>query len=198
MRDLIQVEVVGDDLAFVQLGQFDQLEIDFTDTGEIIFHDLDIERRDFLQPLQDVETAAASVALERVGGVGHQLQLPQDELRGHDDAIEETGFGDVRDPAVDDDAGIQNLVAFPRLLLASKDATQRRQVQEISLVRAHDQAHVGHQEHHQDLQETLGVALGNAVADDQREQVSADNSENAADGSADQALEADQAKTPFE
>ena len=190
MRDLIQVEVVGDDLAFVQLGQFDQLEIDFTDTGEIIFHDLDIERRDFLQTLQDVEPAAASVALERVGGVGHQLQLPQDELRGHDDAIEETGFGDVRDPAVDDDASIQNLVAFPRLLLASEE--------EISLVRAHDQAHVGHQEHHQDLQETLGVALGNAVADDQREQVSADNSENAADGSADQALEADQAKTPFE
>ena len=41
------------------------------------------------------------------------------------------------------------------------------------------------------LQEALGAAGGQAVADDQAEEISADDSENAADDCADQALEAD-------
>src|SRR5580693_1278139 len=51
LRHLVQVEVVGDDLALVNLSQFDQLEIDFADGREIIFHNLDLQRRHFLQPL---------------------------------------------------------------------------------------------------------------------------------------------------
>ena len=43
LRDLVQVEVVGDDFAFVQFGQFDQLQIHFTDRGEVIFDDLNLE-----------------------------------------------------------------------------------------------------------------------------------------------------------
>src|SRR5262249_18782889 len=138
-------------------------------TREIVFHDLDVERGDFLEALKYVETAATPIAFQRVGRVSHQLQLPQHKLRDHDDAIEEAGFGNVGDAAVDDDAGIQNLVALPRLLLAAEDAAERGQIQEISLVRANDQAHVGHQKHHQDLQEALGMAFGDAVADDQGE-----------------------------
>ena len=63
-----------------------------------------------------------AVALERVGGIGDELQLPQHELRRDDDAVEEAGLGDVCDAAVDDDAGVENLVAFLARLFAAEDA----------------------------------------------------------------------------
>ena len=44
-----------------------------------------------------------------------------------------------------------------------------------------------------DLQEALGMPLWNAASDDQREQVGTDDAEDAADGGADQPLQADQA-----
>ncbi len=84
------------------------------------------------------------------------------------------------------------------MLLAAEDPAQRGQVQQIALVCADDQADVGHQQHDQDLQEALGMACGNAVTDDEREEVSAADSEEASDGGADQTLEADGAQLPFE
>ena len=150
--------------AFVDLGQFDQLQIHFAHGGEVVFHDLNLQGSDLLQALQDVETAASAVALERVGRIGHQLQFAQHELRGDDDAIEEAGFGDVGDAAVDDDAGIENLVALLALFLAAEDAAQRRQIEQVSFHGAHDQAHVGHEQHDQNLQEALRVAWRQAVA----------------------------------
>src|SRR5581483_3729138 len=123
LRNLVQVEVVSDDLALVELGQLDQLQVHFANGGEIVFHDLDLQRRHFLQALQDFQAAAAAVALERVGRIGDQLQLAQDELRNYDDAVEEAGFGDIGDPAIDDDTGVQNFVALLALLFAAEDTT---------------------------------------------------------------------------
>ena len=117
-----------------------------------------MQRSDLLQALQNVETAAAAVTLERVGRIGHQLQFAQDELRRHDHAVEEAGFGDVRDPAVDDDAGVENLVALLRLLFAAEDAAEGRQVQQVALVGAHDQSDVGHQQHDQRSAGSSGYA----------------------------------------
>ena len=151
-----------------------------------------------MQALQDVEAAASAIALERVGGVGHQLQLAQYELRGDDDAVEESGFGDVGDAAVDDHAGVEDLVALLALLLAAEDSAQGRQVQQVALVGPDDQSDIGHQEHDQDLQEALGVPGGNAVADDQRKQVGAEDAEDTAHGGANQALQTDPAQPPFE
>src|SRR4029077_5470211 len=48
LRDFIQIEIVGDDLALVQLGQFDKLEVDFADGGEIVFDDLNLQGGNFL------------------------------------------------------------------------------------------------------------------------------------------------------
>src|SRR5262249_37810052 len=104
LRDLVEVEVVGDDLSLVHLGQFNQLHVNFTNGGEVVFDDLDLEGRCLLQTLQDVEAAAAAVALERIGRVGDELEFAQDKLRDHDDAVEEAGFSDVGNAAVDDDA----------------------------------------------------------------------------------------------
>src|SRR5713226_1803136 len=148
LRDFVQVEIVGDDFAFIQLGQFDQFQIHFADRGEIIFDDLNLQGRDFLQTLQDVEAAAAPVSFQRVGGVCDQLQFAQHELRSYDDAVEKTGFGDVRDPAVNNDAGIEDLVAFLALPLASKDASQSGQVEQVAVVGADHQADVCHEQHH--------------------------------------------------
>src|SRR6185312_1426010 len=198
LRHLVQVEVVGDDFAFIQLGQFDQLQVHFPDGREVILDDLYLERRDLLQALQYVEPATPPVALERVGGVGHQLQFAQHKLRSHDGTVEKTSLGDVGDAAVDDDAGIEDLIALLALLLPTEDATHRRQVQQVALVCSHHQADIGHQQHHQDLQEALGMPGSNAVANDQGEQVGAEDAEDAADGSANQALQADSPQAPLE
>ena len=144
MCHLVQVEVVGDDLALVDLGQFYQFQVDFADGGKIVFHNLNLQVGDFLQALQDVEAAPPAIALQGVSGVGDELQFAQHELRGDDNAVEEAGLGNVGNAPVNDDAGVENLVAFLALLLATKDPAERRQIQQISLVGPNDEAHVGH------------------------------------------------------
>ncbi len=151
-----------------------------------------------MQALQDVETAAAAVALQRIGGVGHQLQFAKHELGNDNGAVEKAGFGDISDAAVNDDAGIENLVALLRLLLAAKDSPQRRKIEQIAFVGADDQANVGHQQHDHDLEETSRVARAEAVAEDQGKQVGAEDAQHAADGGPDQPLQADPAQPPFE
>ena len=85
-----------------------------------------------------------------------------------------------------------------RLLLAAEDAAQRRQVQQVALARAHHQPDVGHQQHEEELQKALGRPGLQAVADDQAEEVCADDAEDAADDGADQPLQADLAQTNLE
>ncbi len=150
---LVEVEIVGDDLAVVDLGQFDQLHVHFAHVREVVFHDLHGQVRHLLDALQDVQAAAAAVALHRIGRIGHQLQLAQHELRNHQHAVEETGFGDIGDAAVDDHAGVQNLERFLRALLAAEDAAQGRQVEHVALLGAHHQPHVGHPQQEANLQE---------------------------------------------
>ena len=148
--------------------------------------------------MQDVETAASAIPFQRVGGVGDQLQFAQHELRSDDDAVEESGLGDVGDAAVDDDAGVEDLVALLALLLPTENAAQGGQIQQIALVGPDDQSDIGHQEHDQDLQEALGVPGGDAVANDEGKQVGAEDAEDAAHGGANQALQTDPAQPPFE
>ena len=76
---------------------------------KIVFHDLHVQMRHFLDALQNVQAAAAAVALHRIGRIGHQLQFPQHELRNHQHAVQKAGFGDIGDAAVDNHAGIENL-----------------------------------------------------------------------------------------
>ena len=151
-----------------------------------------------MQALQNVEPTAAAIALKRIGGVGDQLQLAQHKLRRDDDAVEEAGLGNIGNSAVDDNAGVEDLIAFLTLLLAAEDAAQSCQVQQIALVGPDNQANVRHQKHHQNLQETLRVALRNAAADDQSEKVRAADAEDTANGRPDQPFQADGAQLPFE
>src|SRR6185369_301203 len=102
---LIQVEIVGHDLAFIKFAELDQLHIHFAHRWEIVFHDLYRQGGDLLHALQDVEATTSTIALQGIGGVSDELQLAQNERRNHKDAVEETGLRDISDASVDDDAG---------------------------------------------------------------------------------------------
>ena len=82
--------------------------------GKIDVGNRDLDARHLLDLLQDVEAAPAAVALERVGRVGDELQLLEHELRDDERAVDEARFADVGDAAVDDHAGVENLVAALR------------------------------------------------------------------------------------
>src|ERR1035438_2395218 len=125
---LIQIEVVGQNLAFVDFGQLDRLHVDFADARKVIFHNLNLDRGSFLQPLQDVEAAASAIAFQRVGGVSYQLQFPQHELRNHNETVEESSLGDIGNAPVNDDARIENLVTLLARFLSAKDAAESREV----------------------------------------------------------------------
>ncbi len=82
--DFVQIEIVGDDFRVVALGQLDQLQIDFGDLREIVFGDLHFQVRHLLDALQHFEAAAPALALQRIGGIGDELQFVQNELRDDD------------------------------------------------------------------------------------------------------------------
>src|SRR5208282_3444241 len=138
--------------------------------GKIVLHNLDLKCRHLLEALQNVKAATTTVALQRVSRIRHQLQFPQDELWCHDDAVQEAGFGNVGDAPVDDHTGVEDLVTLLALLFAAKNSTQRRQVQQVALAGAYDQAHISHQQHYQNLQETLRAAGRHTAADYEGEQ----------------------------
>ena len=71
-----------------------------------------------------------------IGGIGHQLQFAQHELRKQQHAVEKMRLADVGDAAVDDHAGIEDLGHAPRAALAAKQAAERLQVEHVALVRA--------------------------------------------------------------
>jgi hypothetical protein len=57
------------------------------------------------------------------------LKLTQDELGDDDGAVDEAGFADVGNAAVDDDAGVEDLEGIFRRLLAAEQAAERGEVQ---------------------------------------------------------------------
>src|SRR5260370_19548405 len=88
LGDLVQVEIVGNDLAVVHLGEFDELHVHFRDVGKIILENLNVELGHLLDALQNVQAAAAAIALERIGRVRHQLKFAQHELRDYQGTVE--------------------------------------------------------------------------------------------------------------
>src|ERR1019366_1433550 len=190
----VEVEIVGDDFAVVDLGKFDELHVHVADVREVFFGDLHREVGHFLDTLQDVEAAAAAVALHGVGRIGHQLQLTQHKLRNHYHAVQEAGFGDVGDAAVDDDTGVENLERFLRRLLAAKNAAERRQVEHVALLGAHDHADVGHPQEQANLQ----VGRRRGFGKHQGHQKRAEDPQNGSRRSADQTFEANLLQADFE
>src|SRR5207302_3089832 len=112
------------------------------------------------------------------------------KLRCDHNAIEKTGFGDIGNAPVDDYAGVENFVALLELFLSAKNAAQGGKIQQVAFIGPDDQPHIGHQQHDHELEEISRRTILKTVLDDQGKQVGPENSENAANGRADQALEA--------
>ena len=82
--DLVEVIVVGDDLAAEVLRQHNQPLIDFANSrelGDLGVMDPDFDARRFLQAIENVEPAPAAVPPELVGAVGDTLKLLKHEPR---------------------------------------------------------------------------------------------------------------------
>src|SRR5579859_178121 len=197
LGDLVEIEIIGDDFCLVQFRQFNQLQVDFADGRKIILYDLDIDGADLLHSLQNVEAAPAAIALQRIGGVGNQLQFAQDKLRNYQDAVQEAGLSDVGDAAVNNHAGVKYLESPAALLLCPKNSAQGSQIQQIAFVGANDQAHIVHEQHDHELQKPLGWFMRDAAVNDQAEKISPQDAKDAAYGGANQALEADDAQPHF-
>src|ERR1700735_3494118 len=153
LRHFVEVEVVGHDLTEVDLGQFNQLHVHFRNGGEIVFKNRHVQLRHLLDTLQDVQAAAAAIALERIGRIGHQLQFAQYKLRDHQCAVQEPGFDDVGNAPVDNYAGIKDLKRLARRLLAAEQSAQRPQIQHVALACADHKADVAQTEQQHNLKE---------------------------------------------
>ena len=113
----------------------------------------------FLDALQNIQAAAAAITLEGIGGIGDQLQLAENKLRNDQHAVQKACLGDVRDPPVDNHAGIEHLERLFWRFLAPKNAAQRSQVEHISLLSANHQTDVRHPEKQSDLNKRRNIGL---------------------------------------
>src|SRR5438132_11883462 len=100
----------------------------FLHASDILLDDAHLDVHHLLNLIGYVQSTPAAPPLERIGGIGDVLQLVQDELRQDERPLQEPRLAEIGYPAVDDDAGIENLVAgrsatpcFDRTWLA-KDA----------------------------------------------------------------------------
>ena len=137
-----------------------------------------------LNLLQDVEAAPAAIALHRVGGIGDELQFLQHELRNDQRAVDESGFADVRDAAVDDHAGVENLVVALRRGRAEQ-ADEPRGLEPFAVLAAEHEAQVRQHDQHEAVKE-LDAAI-RAVGPEQSGADGVRHGE--ADGAADQRAE---------
>jgi len=198
MGDLVEVEVVGDDLGFPFFGKFEELEIDFADGREIVRDDLDLKDFVGLHALEHVKTAAAALALGAIGGVGYDLEFAEDELGNDDHAVDEAGFGDVGDAAVDDDAGIEDLGAAAGGLVAGEEHAEGGGIEEVALAGSDEQSDVAHEQQNEDLDHGRTRSRERRRAEDETEESSAKDAEDAAGDSADETAQTEGADSQFE
>src|SRR5580704_14172706 len=142
--NLVQIEIVGHDFRVVALSKFNQLQVHFWNLQEIVFGDLNLQMRHLLDSLQDFESAPSTLTLQRVGGISHQLQFVQHELRDDHRSIQKLCLGDIRHAPIYNHAGIEHLERVLQAALTTKQSAERLQVQHVTLVRAQDQPYVGH------------------------------------------------------
>src|SRR5262249_29164660 len=111
-----------DDLGFKLLGEFDQLHVDFANSGIIVFNKLHSNSCHLLDALENVEAATPSIALKRIGRIGNLLQFAEHKVRNDEDSIEESCFANVGNTAIDDHACVEDLVDLLCRSLAAENA----------------------------------------------------------------------------
>src|SRR6185312_12156069 len=108
--------------------------------------------RNFLQALHYVEAAPAAITLHRIGGIRNHLQFVENELRNHERAVEKAGFGNIGNPAVDQNACIKQLDQ----LLAAAAAVEKSngaQIQRFGVRKTDNQSDITCAERHSYLEQ---------------------------------------------
>ena len=113
-------------------------------------------------------------------------------------AVEETGFGDVGDAAVDDHRGVQDFVGLGGDLVSAEQA-DGAQIQRIAFLRADDQADVAEPHHQAQLEKMQGSGvIGIDVRQHDRHQESAANAGGCSQCRSDQPGQADSLEAHFD
>ena len=120
LSNLVEVEIVGDDLAADLLPQAYKLGVHLGDIVKINIRHLDLAARPLTDALQDIQATAATCAFECIRRIGDMLQLLQYEDRNQKRPLDEARITDISDAAINDDAGIQQLVLLLRLCLGRR------------------------------------------------------------------------------
>src|SRR5262249_47819477 len=93
--------------------------VHFGDAIDIGIRNLDGDVGFFLQPVQDVQAAPATIAAQAVGRIGDMLQFFQHKAWHDECAADKASLADVGNAAIDDGAGVQqNLVRDFAILFA--------------------------------------------------------------------------------
>jgi hypothetical protein len=83
----------------------------------VVVDDLQMYRRVLLHLGEDVEPTPATAPPRRVGRIRDLLELTQHGAEDDQGHVDEAGLGDVEDPAVDDDRGVEQHAAQAVTLL---------------------------------------------------------------------------------
>ena len=123
-RNLVQVEIIGDDLGVQFFRQGHQFRVHTLQLREVVIADLDVHADAPLHAVQNVQTPSSPRPFHGVRGIGNVLQLVQNEARHDQIALQKSGVRNVGDPAVNDDAGVDDANVAAVLWLAQTEKTE--------------------------------------------------------------------------
>ena len=110
LGDLVQVKVAGDDLPLQVLRQQHELQVDrlSLQLWKVSIENLQVHRLIGPQAVQNVQTPPTTGPFQLVTAVGDRLQFREGESRQDQLIVKHSGRDEVGDPAIDDDAGVED------------------------------------------------------------------------------------------
>ena len=147
--------------------------------------DFDVHAHASLHSVQNVQPPPAPRPLHGVGGIGNVLQLVENKARHDQVALQKTGVRNVGDPAVNDDAGVDDANIAAVLLLAQTEKTEL-----FDFLGPDQKAEIGHDARQQRVDPWHDLLLFHDVADE-IQAIGHQESDHQADDHADHATEND-------
>jgi hypothetical protein len=118
-----------------------------------------------LELIQNIQATPSSLSLDAVSGVRYKLQLFEDKLRNDQISVDEFRVTNIGDPAIDDHAGIQNLVTLSCHFLFEK-AGKKGRIKPLMFSYADQKSDIGHDHQEQNPDERGGpFLLSDALVD---------------------------------
>jgi hypothetical protein len=136
-----------------------------------------------LEALEYLKAAAAALALERIGGIGDQLKFVEDETGNAERAIEEMGFADVGDAAVNEDAGVEKFRG--RQIARGRNRDRMRQgnlTKDVALVGADNEAKITESQECGEFEKGPGGFRRGGVGNDEGNEEGSEQTEDGTDG----------------